>query len=69
MEYQEIGIALFYKYRNCLTVLERTTVLEINMSPGFPLPVHYADRLAIWTLRRELQMEYMLFMIDQIYVY
>lgn len=50
MEYQEIGIALFYKYRNCLTVLERTRVLEINTSPGFPLPVHYADWLAIWTL-------------------
>lgn len=63
MEYKEIGIALFYKYRNCLTVL------EINMSPGFPLPVHYADWLAIWTLRREPQMEYMLFMIDQIYMY
>lgn len=66
MEYQQNDIALFYKYKNCLTVLASTTVVETKMSPGFPLPSFCC--FSIWTLKRGAQLEFMLLMIAQIYM-
>lgn len=51
------------------SVLGRTTVLETNMSPGFLLSVYYDDLLDILMLRRELQMEEMLFVVAVISLY
>lgn len=50
-------------------MLVRTTVLETTMSPGFLLPVYYADLVDILMLRREPQMEEMLFVVAEIYIY
>lgn len=43
-----------------------TAVLEANMSLGFLLPVYYTDLLDILMLRREPQMEEVLFVVAEI---
>lgn len=70
IENQQIDIVLlcFHTYRKFPTVLLKTTVLETIVPVGFLLPVSYADLLDILMLRREPEMEKMLFEFAQIYI-
>lgn len=58
----------FNKYIIFSVLGRRTTVLETNLSAGFLLPL-YSDLLDILMLRRELQMEEMLFVLAEICIY
>lgn len=55
--------------REIFSLLASKTVIETNVSPGFLLPIYYTDLLEIFMLRREPQMEEILHVVVEIYIY